>query len=330
MRTSLSRLCTDFIEDRDIIRSVFFWDTPTLYPVCAAVFTGSGTRADADRLKRCRDLLKEKTGLFSNFRSTVHPVMLCMMATDDDPEQRLDRSLQVYDALKEHFWTSTYLPVASMMAASSVPPEQYAELAARTRRLYERMKQDHPFLTSSEDSVFAAMLALSDKSDDALLEEAERCYQLLKPKFFSGNAVQSLSHVLALADGRAEEKCDAVLSLFEALKARGRKYGTDYELATLGVLATLPVPQESMVEDILEVDEFLSRQKGYGLLGISKPQRLMQAGMLVTTDLARSSDAMQTAAIGSTIALVIAQEVAMCAAIAAATASTSHHASSQS
>ena len=111
MRASLSRLCTDFIEDRDIIRSVFFWDTPTLYPVCAAVFTGSGIRADADRLKRCRDLLKEKTGLFSNFRSTVQPVMLCMMATDDDPEQRLDRSLQVYDALKEHFWTSTYLPV---------------------------------------------------------------------------------------------------------------------------------------------------------------------------------------------------------------------------
>ena len=330
MRASLSRLCTDFIEDRDIIRSVSFWENSTLYPVCAAVFAGSGTRADADRLKRCRDLLKEKTGLFSNFRSTVHPVMLCMMATDDDPEQRLDRSLQVYDALKEHFWTSTYLPVASMMAASSVPPEQYAELAARTRRLYERMKQDHPFLTSSEDSVFAAMLALSDKSDDSLLEEAERCYQLLKPKFFSGNAVQSLSHVLALADGRAEEKCDAVLSLFEALKARGRKYGTDYELATLGVLATLPVPQESMVEDILEVDEFLSRQKGYGLLGISKPQRLMQAGMLVTTDLARSSDAMQTAAIGSTIALVIAQEVAMCAAIAATTVSSSHHSSSQS
>ena len=192
------------------------------------------------------------------------------------------------------------------------------------------MKKDHPFLTSTEDSVFAAMLALSDKSDDALLEEAERCYQLLKPNFFSGNAVQSLSHVLALADGRAEDKCDAVLSLFEALKARGRKDGTDFELASLGVLATLPVPQESMVEDILEVDEFLSRQKGYGLLGISKPQRLMQAGMLVITDLARGSDAMQTAAIGSTIALVIAQEVALCAAIAATSVSTSQHTSSQS
>ena len=84
------------------------------------------------------------------------------------------------------------------------------------------------------------------------------------------------------------------------------------------------------MEDILEVDEFLSRQKGYGLLGTSKPQRLMQAGMLVTTDLARGSDAMQTAAIGSTIALVIAQEVALCAAIAATSVSASQHTSSQS
>lgn len=330
MRDSLSRLCGDFIADRDVIQSVFFWDYPTLYPVCAAVFAGSGTRADADRLKRCRQLLKEKTGLFSSFRSTVQPVMICMMATDDDPEQRIARSLQVYDALKEHFWGSSYLPLAAMMAASTVPPAQYAEVAARTRRLYKRMQKEHPFLTSQEDSVYAAMLALSDKPDDLLLDEAERCYQLLKPRFFSGNAVQSLSHVLALSNGRAEDKCEAVLSLFEALKARGHKYGTDYELATLGVLATLPAPQESVVNDMLDVDEFLSRQKGYGLFGISKKQRLMQAGMLVTTDLASQPGIMQTAAISSTIALVIAQEVAMCAAITASTTAVSHSSSSSS
>ena len=99
------------------------------------------------------------------------------------------------------------------------------------------MKNVHPFLTSGEDSIYAAMLALSEQSEEDIVDEAENCYRLLKPEFFSGNAVQSLSLVLTLCEGSAEEKCNAVMELFRELKARGYKYGTEYELSTLGLFS---------------------------------------------------------------------------------------------
>ena len=320
MRTSLSSLCGSFIENRDLVKSAFAWESSYLYPVCAAIFIDRRRKADIDRLEYCKKLLKAHTGVFSNFRSTARLSMIAMMAVDSDPERKLARALQVHDALKEHFWGSPYLPVASMIIADMAEPGRYGEIAARTRHIYELMKNEHPFLTSGEDSVFAAMLALSDLPDGQIAEETEHCYRLLKPEFFSGNAVQSLSHVLALCEGRAEDKCRAVVELYGGLKAKGYQYGTDYELAILGVPATLPADRIAVMTDIMEVDDFLAGQKGYGFFGVGRKQRLMHAGMIVTSDYIGQSGAMQTAAIGGTISLIAAQQAAMCAAIVAASA----------
>ncbi len=328
MRDSLSALCSSFMENRDLIKSVFRWESAYMYPVCAAVFTDKRKRADAAQLNSCRNLLKLQTGVFSNFRSTAKLTMIAMMAVDADPAGKLNKALQIYSMLKEHFWSSQFLPIASMLLADMAEPCQYSKIAARTRHIYELMKNEHPLLTSGEDSVFAAMLALSSLSDEQIAAETECCYRLLKPEFFSGNAVQSLSHVLALSSGRAEEKCSATMELFHNLKARGYKYGTDYELATLGVLATLPADRNAVMTDIMEADDFLSAQKGYGFFGVGRKQRLMHAGMIVTSDYMGQSDAMHTAAIGGTFSLIAAQQAAMYAAIAASGAATAASAGS--
>lgn len=325
MRESLSALCGSFIKNRNVIKSAFGWESPYLYPVCAVIFMDKGQTADAERLKYCQRILKEHVGVFSNFRSTAKLSMLSMMAVDPDPEDKLRRALQVYDALKEHFWGSEFLPVASMIIADAVDPVRFPEIAARTRHIYNLMKNEHPFLTSSEDSVFAAMLALSSLTDEQVVDETEHCYRLLKPQFFSGNAVQSLSHVLALCDGGPEEKCRRTMELFRGLKEKGYRYGTDYELATLGVIAMLPGEIGEIIADVSAADDFLSGQKGYGIFGIGRKQRLMHAGMLVACDYMHelSNPVMSTAAIGGTISLIAAQQAAMCAAIVASSAAAS-------
>lgn len=351
MRNSLTELCGRFIEERDRIRGVFSWENTYMYPVCASIFLHSEKGAEEESLKYCRDLLKKETGIFSGFRGNAKLPVICMMAADRDPEGKLQKGLNVYRELKEHFFASEYLSVASMMIADVVRKDRYEEIAKRTRRIYDLMKQEHPFLTSGEDSVFAAMLAMSGLSDRMIVSETESCYDILKETFYSSNAVQSLSHVLALCEGVPKEKCRRTVELFEALKKRGRRYGTGYELATLGVLAMLPENQagqfiesksaiDDIAEDVVSVDEFLSGQKGYGALGIGRKQRLMHAGMLVIADYVKNYESsrkeaenasaemsadtvgavnhgslMNTAALGGTISLVAAQQAALCAAI---------------
>ena len=320
MRTSLKSLCNSFIESRDTIKETFFWGSSYIYPVAAAVFVDKRVTADRERLEMCGDILKENTGFFSNFRNYVKLPMISMMAVSSDPEEKLKKALAVYELLKQHFFSSTYLPLASMTISDYIEPVHYEVVARRTRRIYDLMKQEHPFLTSGEDSVFAALLALSNASDEVIVQNTEECFDILKPQFFSSNAVQSLSHVLALCEGDTEMKCNRAMKLFYKLKDQGYKYGTGYELATLGVLAMLPADLDTIADDIVQVAEFLASQRGYGMLGMTKRQRLMHAGLIVTSDYLDQNTSMQAAAVSSTISLIIAQQTAMCAAIAASAA----------
>lgn len=320
MREALLEQCESFIENRDIVRSVFKMERGFMYPVCAAIITDKGKRADAERLRMCRDLLKAQTGAFSNFKGLSKLALICMMSVDVNPEQRLKNAQQVYAHLKASFSGSPYLCVAAMVISELVDPGYYKAMAEHTRRIYQLLKNKHPFLIGAEDSIFSALLAVSKKTDDRILYETERCYGLLKPHFHSQNAVQSLSHVLALCEGKPEEKCEATIALFERMKNDGLRYGTDFELPTLGVLAMLPVDPELIFAELREVDAYLSKKRGYGVFGLGKRQRLMHAAMIVTGDHLEHCATTQLTLNHRTMALSAAQQAALCAAIAAAVA----------
>ena len=316
MTPELLSLCRKFIEKRDIIKAAFPMESSYMYPVCASVFANKETVADVDHIKKCHLLLKENVGVFSNFRGVSRPVTVSMLAADDEPEARLESALKAYTSLKKHFMSGYYLPLAAMILSGDAEEASFADTAARTREIYDLMRKEHPFLTSEEDIVYALLFALSDGRSADAITEMERIYTALKKKFHSANAVQALSHVLALCDGKADEKCERTAALFDALKENKLRYGTNYELATLGVLAMLPVSKDEIVKDMLEVNEFLSSQKGYGaFLGFSKNIRLMHAAMIVSAyrlgDLGNAAHA--TAAVSAQMA-VAAQQTAIIAA----------------
>lgn len=323
MKEQIQRNCELLIENRNRVKSVFRWEGGLFHLACAGICSAKGLAVEESELENSRDLLKEKVGVFSNFRSNARLPIITMLAVSGNPEAMLEHGLTVYQLLKKDFWTSTYLPLASMIIAQTAEPPQYESIAVRTRLIYNRMKAEHPFLTSAEDSAFCALMALSDKSDGTLIGDAEQCYEILKPHFLSSNAVQSLSHVLALCDGTAQIKCQNVLELFEKLRDAGCKYGTSYELPTLGVLAMSGGNLDEIAQQMAEIDRWLSEQSGFGLFSsVSSKQRLMYAGMVAMRDYL-GEDTMQTAAVNGTISLIVAQEAAMCAALAASSAAAS-------
>lgn len=321
MRRELQERCDLFIENRKIIRAEFSWESIYIYPLCAAQFACKGLEADAGLMRSNYQMLKQKTGIFSNFRGTARMALISMLSLSPNPEEKLEQMFDLYNRLKEVFWASEYLTITSAVIADLADPAQYDSIVKRTRVIYNKMKEAHPFLTSGEDSPFAALLALSGLEDDKIMTEMEQCYQILKPEFFSSNAVQSLSHILALGEDSAEQKCHRTMELFNNLKSRGCKYGTNFELATLGVLALMKTDIAALTEDIVAVNEFLKPQKGFGsVVGIGTKQRLMYAAMLTMCDYFPPVQTMQTAALNGVISLVIAQQAAICASIAATSA----------
>lgn len=317
--------CKNLIKNKETMKSAFAWEDGLTHLACAGIFINKEQTANEEMLLQCKDILKRNTGIFSNFKSTAKPMIIAMLASNENPQLLMERGLKVYDLLKEEFMSSVYLPIAAMIIAQYADEARYAELAQRTRRIYKQMRADHPFLTSGEDSTFCALMALLDKPDEVLLGDAEECYKTLKSNFFSSNAVQSLSHVLAMCDGEPKIKCHRTMELFQKLKDAGHKYGTSYELPTLGVLAMADGNQDEIAAEMAEIDQWLSEQKGFGFFSsISAKQRRMYAGMIAQQDYINDK-MMQGAAVNGVISLIVAQQAAMCAAITASAAATANN-----
>lgn len=328
MKAELQALCDSFIQNRDAVKTAFKWDSAYIYPVCANLFCAYGKTADAEELVRCKKIIESQTGVFSNFRGNIRPALAAMLALSDQPEEKMSRALENYSLLKQEFWGSEYLALVAFLLTGLCDRSQLEEKAARGKTIYKRMQKEHPFLTSSEDSVFAVLMAFSEKSDDELIDDMEACYTALKARFSIGNEVQTVSHILALTNGNPDEKAGRVIDLYNALRDAGVKYGRYYELSTLAALSVTGVGIPELVQDIQEANDFLKTQKGYGgLLGLDSKTRAMHAALLVS-DLYTNREQANTAAMTSTLVQIIAQEMAMCAITASVAASSAVAASS--
>lgn len=322
MNQDMKERCELFIKNRDAIKSAFSWDGDAMAIMGSVLYTGKMVTVDVAKMKECEQILKKKAGFFSDFRGNLKLAMICNMAMSEDPAVYFDGVDEVYKELnKNKIFGSEYRILAAMTIYSNAEADKNAAVE-RTLQIYQGMKKEHPFLTSDEDIAFAAMLAMTDMDIDELMNEMEQCYTAMKKYFSSDNAVQSLSHMLALNDLPVDAKCQRVQEIYGGLKDAKRKYGTGYELSTLGALSMLDFSTREIVEKICEVDDFLKEQKGFGTFGTGNTARLMYATLLTMANYMPESDVMEKAVMGSTLATVIAQQMALIAVVVTTTATT--------
>lgn len=274
MEQKLQSLCEQFIQNRNVFKETFTFGSDLVYPVCSMMCIEKDIQAEKDKLLECKSILKGNTSSFSNFRSHCELPIVTSMYLSSNPEEKIKKTIKLFEILKQHFSSSDHLVLGAMIISEMT--EDCDTLIIKANNIYKAMKKLHPFLTSSEDIVYCLLLAISEKNEKEIIKETEKCYDLLKSSFSSANSVQALSHTVTLLDGSADEKCGRTIELFNDLKAKGYKYGTNFELATLGLLANLSIDNNSIIENFIKVDEYLKIQKGYNnFLGASKQTRYM-------------------------------------------------------
>lgn len=327
MDEKVTALCESFITNREIIKKVFKGESLLIYPVAANALVSHGVTADEDKLKECRKLIKKNSGALSYLKGQVMMPFAANLSMKEDPKAHFDKVLKIYNVAKKKFNRSEYSALLAILLADLIHEDSCEAVLTRGKELYDQIKMAHPFLTNEQDSVLAGLLALSEKSNTELIDDMEKCFDLLKIKFSHKSSIQSISHVLALTEGSAREKVEHLNDLYDSLREAGKKFGVYTELSTLAAVSILDNETERVRDRIIGIDDFLSKQKGYGLLGLDKKARLMHATML-TTDLYDSAQIAQTTASTSAIAMAAAQSLAVCviitSTIAANSASTSN------
>lgn len=318
MNQELQKRCELFVENRNILEKKFVWDSAMIMPVCAMLHTELDKKVDIERLTECRTLLKKKVDVFSNFRSHAELVLISKMALSDNPVEYLEQVINVYNMIKKHKMSSSvYTVLAAMVVVDNVDDMQRDQLIEKAAMIYTQMKKDHPFLTSSEDVSFAVLMAMSDLPEEGLMQEMENCYKILKTMFSSANAVQSLSHILAMVEKDTTVKCNEVFDLKNMFKDKKKSFDSN-AISILGGLNMIDADKENLVAEIIEVDEFLKTQKGFGFWGIGEKQRLLFAASLVMDQYGSEKNSAQVTVISSTVTAIIAQYTAMLAAVTTA------------
>ena len=312
-----------FVSNWSLIHKGFFLEDNLLITVAAADFAQKDKTADVELLKDCRKLLREKQGLMSEFRGNNELAVSTKMALSGNPEKYVDEIIEVYNLFqKGKFFSSAYRVLAAMTVCDAGRFSEAESIVERTNALLNGMNKKHPFITSNEDTCFTVLLAMTDKEVDNILAELEETYQYIKKSFaLHEDAAYSLAQVLTTFGGNLEDKRDKVLDIYNTFKAKGAKYGKDFELAALGSLIDIDIDKEELVSEIIEVSDYLKGKKGFGMLDMGRQERLLFGTMLVAGAYAPDNYKTDASIIGGTVARVITEQIAMCAIIMIAASS---------
>ena len=283
MTKTLSELCEIQIENEKIIRKASFLELDDIIKVGALFYTVRGITPDADKIRACKEILKRKTGIFSNFRGFLQFAIQVKMAVSPDPEAYLDAVLATYKKLAEGRILPGEIVVMTAMTICDLTGGSDADsVIAAVREAYAKVKQKHKFLTDENDLSYIAMIVLSGEDVERKLEEVEMLYVSLKERFrMPSDTAQSAAMVLSMSRKPVEQKVESFISFYKALKEAKHATSKGKSMSVYAAFTDLDAPMEKLVDEVGEADNWLKHQKGYGILSSSDVRRVMAAALVL-------------------------------------------------
>ncbi len=228
------------------------------------------------------ELIKSKTKFGSLFRGHALYYLALELTRFKTPELELDSILTIYEQLtKQRFARDTYLPFTAIIINTHKDILPVEECIKNTKMVYDFMKKQHRFLTSSEDYSRAALIAIHAKTLDEDLAFIEHCYSKLSSQGFKkSNDLQALSHILALSSEKDNAVIDKVIHLNQTLKANKCELKGPV-MSLLGALSLLDVSHDVLAAQINYVMSQLKTMKGFKTFSLGKQNQIMIACALV-------------------------------------------------
>ncbi|WP_019241205.1 DUF4003 family protein [Bacillus massilioanorexius] len=320
-----------FLENEKQIKKAFRFENQLVQKFAALQIALQNQTVDIEKAKEMMEYVKKETSAFSYFRSNnLLPISIALSLHSNGFEVFQLTQKYYEDLKKAGFKRSHNLPFMAYFLATEVDNNDVSMIIERALDFYQKMKEEHVWLTSSEDYMNALILAHSHSDVSLAIHEIEKCYDYLNNQGLrKGNTLQAISHLLSLSNDSHSNKCDRLLQ-YEALLKENKISLNSYSKTLLGILAILEVQPESIVNEMMKVDDQLSKQKGFGNFSLGKANRSLFTIAIVSAPYLRAESA-QT--LNSTIqnsiqSIILAEQAAIIASISAATAASNSGSSS--
>ncbi len=322
MNTRIENKLDIFADYTIQLGKVMKWDYKLTHMLCAMLYTNENRILDSNRIIEMKGYIKKNTSFFSCFKGTTLPIIATMLSLSSNPESLFARTRVIYDKMRQHkFHGSDYLTIAAMQVAKMKTDSEYDNIVNRMKEFYDGLHKMHPFLTSTDDYIYTAMLAMTDIDMDSAICRIVTIEERLKPTLGGGNDMQALALVLLLADQNDDKLCDRVLELYKYLKEKKYKLHYNGTMSTLGVLAMTSSDMNLIAEELASGAEYLKEKKGFGVFSIGKVQRAMfSANFVALQYIGDMKNNLLEGTVSTNVAnIIIAQQMATIAATMAAT-----------
>lgn len=299
------------------------WQMGMMQYSCVLSSTIKNQNINPIKVEESIDIIKKNTGMFSNFRGHSLFYLSNLLSTKSDIENSFKSILSIYEKLKSTgFYNDAYLPFAAIIICENKDKMDADTSIEKTKYVYDFMKKNHRWLTSSDDYCRASLIAIHSKDLGNDLEYIEESYNELSLKgFYKSNNLQSLSHIMALDNNKSENSLDKVVRIRQLLEQNNCKIdGYGYPL--IGALSLLEYDEEQLVQQIKSVSDELRQVKGFGNWAIGKSNRNMISAAIVASsyaDCLNQGSNVDEISSNIFVEIIIAIEIATMVAIIAAT-----------
>ncbi len=282
MNNLVKKKCKAFLKNYSILAKGEGLGNIDMLLAEAGLYVAMNETPNLKRYEECRKIYRENAGKFSRFSGNSLYVLITRLTHCDDPVEYVKRLVEIRTALGGRVSNETLVDVA-IIIADSVDESETDACIERTFEIYEKMMGSKKWTADENSMPFAALTAVSGRDVKEVLTEGERCREILESEDFSEPEIQLfLGRILALFDGKAEDKCKKVLDICEGLKDARHMYFPGYRYAMLGMLTGLEAGADEIVKLIVEADEALKGHKPFkGFLGMGIDARRMYAAQMV-------------------------------------------------
>jgi hypothetical protein len=223
------------------------WSSSQLISIFTSlIYSLSSVEFSKEVMDNMHKLAKEKTGIFSHYRSYDKFFISALLHTKfENPEESFLTLIKYEDELHVGgFSRGTYAGLAAYVLLTSNRDENIQIDIKKSKLIYDKMREKHFWLTGQDDYPLAVLLSFSDDNVDITTSKVEILYEMLhNAGFLKNNALQFLSHILSFGSDSNEvkvQKCQSIVNYFKNKKIRinPTHYGTIGLLALIFKMST--------------------------------------------------------------------------------------------
>ncbi len=301
MDNTLQQLCDIQLENEGCIRDAKVMDSEEFVKLGALLCTLGGFKPDVEKIKACKELLKQKSKKASEFQGLTRSVVMIKMSIAQDPESYIDGVISIYNKIiKGKIFSSSAYVITAMTIYDHCLIRGMDIDTATDRTIEAWEKWDKGKLPAEEwDMPYVALMVINGRDfDDAMQEIMESYTMLKKDRHLPAETAKATAILLLSSPKSTEDKVNDFCDLYEALKKHKCHTSSARGMSIYAMFLDIKEDRDDLVDHIAEVSEYFKGNKGYGMLsGTDDLRKSLAASLVLQSCVTSVSD--QSAAIMS-------------------------------